>query len=133
MRIILNGKKAGLDPVRSAIRTARDSGPVEVRVTWEAGDVAQLVREAISDGCSRLIVGGRDGSVKETVDALLRHRVEARPELAILPLGTANDFATGCGIPSEPLEALRLARSGRVQAVDGVRANDEFFANVPSG
>lgn len=133
MRIILNGKKAGMDSVRSAIRMVREGDAVEVRVTWEAGDVERLVQEAVAEGRSRLVVGGGDGSVKEIADALLRCPEDQRPELAILPLGTANDFATGCGIPSDPLKALELARSGQVQAVDAVRANDEYFVNIASG
>jgi lipid kinase YegS len=133
MRVILNGKKAGLDSVRSAIAEARKQGPVDVRVTWEAGDVHRLVGEAVAEGCDRLVVGGGDGSVKETVDALLRLRADQRPELAILPLGTANDFATGCGIPAQPLEALTLARSGIARPIDAVRANDAYFVNVASG
>ena len=133
MRIILNGKKAGIATVRSAIYDARKRGPLEVRVTWEAGDVARLVDEAIADGCPRLVVGGGDGSVKEIVDALMRHDAKARPELAIMPLGTANDFATGCGIPSDSLQALELARKGNVSTIDAVRANDEYFINIASG
>ena len=133
MRIILNGKKAGLESVRSAINRVRDHGPVEVRVTWEAGDVARMTREAIADGCTRLVIGGGDGSVKEIAEALLRLKAADRPELAILPLGTANDFAAGCSIPLDPFEALTLARTGLVYRVDGVRANDEYFVNIASG
>ena len=43
IRVLLNGKKAGLEPVRSAIARARETGTVEVRVTWEGGDVDRLV------------------------------------------------------------------------------------------
>ena len=133
IRVILNGKKASLEPVRKAIYKARESGGVEVRVTWESGDVNRLVQEASAEGCRRLVAGGGDGTVNEVVDALLKLPADQRPELAILPLGTANDFATGCAIPAEPLAALNLARSGRVRAVDGVRANDYHFINVASG
>ena len=112
IRILLNGKKAGLGPVRSAIFKARESGVVEVRSTWEGSDVKRLVQEAIDEGCQRLVAGGGDGTVNEIADALLRLAADDRPELAILPLGTANDFATGCMIPSEPLAALTLAQSG---------------------
>lgn len=113
IRIILNGKKAGLEPVRAAIYSARENGNIEVRVTFEAGDVNRLVREACAEGCRRLVAGGGDGTVNEVVDAVLQLPVAERPELAILPLGTANDFATACSIPSDPLAALKLAQSGQ--------------------
>ena len=133
IRVILNGKKAGLEPVRRAIFSAREQGEVEVRVTWEGGDAARLVKEAVSEGCQRVVAGGGDGSVNEIVNALMQIDAMERPELALLPLGTANDFATACGIPAEPLEALWLAQSGDARRVDCARANDNYFMNVASG
>ena len=133
IRVILNGKKAGLEPVRSAIFSARERGRVEVRVTWEAGDVSRLVKEACAEGCTRLVAGGGDGTVNEVADALLQLPVAERPELAVLPLGTANDFATGCSIPAEPLAALELAQSAQSYAVDAVSANEYHFINMASG
>ena len=53
--------------------------------------------------------------------------------LAVLPLGTANDFARGCGIPLEPYDALRLATEGEPVHIDIPSANGEYFANVASG
>jgi lipid kinase YegS len=133
IRIILNGKKAALDSVRNAIYRVREDGPVEVRTTWEKGDVQRLVQEACTDGCQRLVAGGGDGTVKEVADALMRLQQEERPELAILPLGTANDFATACGIPDNPLSAINLAQTGKTSPVDCIQANDQYFINVASG
>ena len=95
IRIILNGKKAGVASVRSAISELRkEVSNVETRVTYEYGDVNRLVKEAERDGVKRLVIGGGDGSVNEVVDAMAKLPRGERPELAILPLGTANDFAT---------------------------------------
>ncbi len=133
IRVILNGKKAALEPVRSAIFSARENGNVEVRATWEAGDVQRLVREASAEGCRRLVAGSGDGTVNEVVDGILQLPAAERPELAILPLGTANDFATACSIPIEPLAALGLAQTGQSCAIDSVQANEFHFINVASG
>lgn len=133
LRLILNGKKAAIEPVRAAIYSARSNQSIEVRVTWESGDVYRLVREAHNEGCQRLVVGGGDGTVKEIVDALMQLLPNERPELAILPLGTANDFATACTIPSDPLSALALAQSGSASTIDCVQANNQYFINVASG
>ncbi|ADN74970.1 diacylglycerol kinase catalytic region [Ferrimonas balearica DSM 9799] len=133
MRLILNGKKAGLPEVRAAIIQARQSGPVEVRVTWEGGDVERLVREAVADGCSRLVAAGGDGTVNEVVNALMALPAGQRPELAILPLGTANDFARGCGLPESLSGALFLAQQGEAVPVDCGRANEHHFINMATG
>ena len=128
----MNGKKAGLESVRQAIFSAREHGNVEVRVTWEGGDAERLVNEAVKEGCTRLVAGGGDGSVNEVVNALMKIAADQRPELAILPLGTANDFATACGIPTEPYKALALAQSGTPRAVDCAMVNEHYFINVAS-
>ena len=129
--IILNGKKAGMASVRSAISVFRkEVEDVQVRVTYEYGDVERLMLEAIQSGTERLIIGGGDGSVNEAVDAMAKLPREKRPELAILPLGTANDFATACNIPLESLEALRFAVSGTATSIDIAKANDRHFVNI---
>ena len=131
IRIILNGKKASLPSVRSAISEIRKEGEtVEVRVTYEYGDIERFLHEALRDGIKRLVIGGGDGSVNEMVDALAKIRTLERPELAILPLGTANDFATACAIPLESYDALRLALFGTAIPVDIVQANERHFINV---
>jgi lipid kinase YegS len=134
IRLILNGKKAGLDDVRAAVTTLRREGvDVEVRVTWEYGDAERLVNEAADDGIPRLVAAGGDGTINEVVSGLAKLACDQRPELALLPLGTANDFATACAIPMPPTDALRLAANGRSHPVDIVRANERYFINVATG
>jgi len=131
MRLILNGKKAQLPEIRQAIETIRSEGTeLSVRVTFEHGDILRFLREAIEDNISRLIIGGGDGSLNEMVDALALVPLEQRPELAILPLGTANDFATACHIPLYPLEALELAIRGKSHPIDIVKSNERHFINI---
>jgi YegS/Rv2252/BmrU family lipid kinase len=134
VRLIINGKKAGRPDVRNAVQALRATGhAVDVRVTWEHGDGGRLVAEAARDGVPRVIAAGGDGSVNEIVNGLMALPVESRPEMGILPLGTANDFATACGCPLEPLAALRLAATGVAHPVDLGRCNEAYFANVASG
>ncbi len=130
IRLILNGKKAGLDSVREAVFSIRDKGyELQVRSTWEEGDVDRLVREAAEQGVTRIVAGGGDGTVNEVVSAILKHDLN-HIELSVLPLGTANDFATACEIPSEPFDALNLAVSGESYWVDAGSANEKFFMNI---
>jgi lipid kinase YegS len=133
-RLILNGKKADRPDVRAAVEAVRAAGhDLEVRVTWERGDAARFVAEAARDGVPRVIAGGGDGSVNEAANGLMAVAAPARPALGILPLGTANDFATACRVPVEAEAALRLAVTGEPRPVDLGRCNDTFFANVASG
>ncbi|MCW8344471.1 lipid kinase YegS [Vibrio sp. ZSDZ65] len=131
IRLLLNGKKAAQDDIRQAVTQLRAEGyGIEVRVTWEAGDINRLVTEAYEQGVQRIIAGGGDGTVNEVVDALLRNKA-ANIELAILPLGTANDFASACTIPTDnPYDALKLALTGKAFTVDAAQANQRHFINI---
>lgn len=139
-RLILNGKAAGDDALRAAVAHWRERGiTLEVRVTWEAGDAERHVSEAIAEGVDTLVAAGGDGTLSEVATALA-HREEtadALPTLALVPMGTANDFATAAGIPPEPADALGLAAAEPAVAIDLLRidAGDEvhWCANLASG
>lgn len=139
-RLILNGKSAGDDALRAAVQALRDRGvQLSVRVTWESGDAERYVAEAIADGVDTIIAGGGDGTLSE-VATTLAHRddaADALPTLGLVPLGTANDFATAAQIPAEPMAALELVHAQPAQPIDLLRidANDSthWCANLASG
>src|SRR5215468_3986974 len=103
VHLILNGKVAGDDSLRAAVvhQRAIDSS-IEVRVTSEKGDARRFVSEA--GEVDLLIAGGGDGTLNEVVHGLMDLSTAARPVFGVVPLGTANDFATGCAIPRDPEE-----------------------------
>jgi lipid kinase YegS len=112
----------------------REEGqPLEVRCTWEGGDAERFAQEAVGDGIDVLVAGGGDGTLHEVVNGLLKAAPAAEIAVGVLPLGTANDFARGCGIPLAPYDALRLAASGSSVPIDVAEANGVFFVNVASG
>lgn len=139
-RLILNGKSAGDDDLRGAVQTLRESGiALEVRVTWEDGDAERYVAEAIADGVDTVIAAGGDGTLSE-VAATLAHRdatADALPSLGLVPLGTANDFATAAGIPDGPLAALQLVCEVAAAPLDLLRIDADdgthWCANLASG
>ncbi len=133
--LILNGKGAGNEELRIAIGALRKEGEdLNVRVTWEYGDAARYVDEAIELGCETVIAGGGDGTINEVAGALAQYDGQRRPVLGIVPLGTANDFATACNIPLEPEQALQLAVKGRAVDIDLAKVNDQhFFINMATG
>ncbi|MDW3111539.1 lipid kinase YegS [Vibrio sp. 1727] len=131
IRAILNGKKAGNPELRDAIMKMREKGiDVPVRVTWESQDMPRLVKEAVDEGIERIVVAGGDGTVNEAASAIIQIDKEKRPELAIIPLGTANDFAAAIQVPNSIKASLSLAVEGQSALVDCVKANDRCFINV---
>jgi lipid kinase YegS len=131
VRLILNGKIAANDALKAAVSRQRKAGNrIEVRVTWEKGDARRFVSEA---GMADLVIAaGGDGTLNEVVHGLMDFSEGSRPILGIVPLGTANDFATGCGIPRDPAKALTLCMKGEPVPIDVGKANDHWFINAAS-
>ncbi|MFD1802455.1 lipid kinase YegS [Mixta tenebrionis] len=133
--VILNGKGVDNDALREAIYALRAEGyPIAVRVTWEAGDGERYLQEAVRLNAATVVAGGGDGTINELANALAHLPAASRPVLGILPLGTANDFASSAGIPEEPEAALRLAIFGKAVNIDLARVNGErYFINMATG
>jgi YegS/Rv2252/BmrU family lipid kinase len=54
--------------------------------------------------------------------------------MGVLPLGTANDFAHGCGLPVDDLnQCLEIACTREARPIDVGRVNGRSFINVVSG
>lgn len=123
-RLVVNGKAAGNDPLRDAVAAMRDAGvAISVRVTWEAGDAERYVAEAIADGVDTVVACGGDGTLSE-VATTLAHRDDTAddlPSLALVPLGTANDFAMAACIPEDVHAALAVAREVAARPIDLLR------------
>jgi lipid kinase YegS len=131
VRLILNGKAAGNDTLQAAVARQRAIGhTVEVRVTSEKGDARRFASE--TGDVDLLIAAGGDGTLNEVVHGLMDLPEAARSVLGMVPLGTANDFATGCGIPRDPEQALTLCLEGRAVPADVGKANEHWFLNAAS-
>lgn len=137
--LILNGKAAADEALRTTVNALRAQGMrVDVRVTWEHGDAARYVDEAVAIGVDAVVAGGGDGTLRDVAAALAMHdaAADALPALAVLSLGTANDFATAAGIPAEHEAAFALLRMPP-RAVDllSVDADGQqhWCANLASG
>ena len=133
--LILNGKSAGDDTLREAVTLLRNEGiELHVRVTWEKGDAARYVAEAVELGVATVIAGGGDGTINEVATALVNTAGDNVPALGIIPLGTANDFATSTGVPETLDKALQLAIVGKAVPIDIARVNDQTcFINMATG
>jgi lipid kinase YegS len=131
VQLILNGKVAGNETLQTAIARQRAvEHTIDVRVTSEKGDARRFVAE--TGEVDLLIVAGGDGTLNEVVQGLMDLSEAARPVLGVVSLGTANDFATGCGIPRDPEQALTLCLEGKEVPVDVGKANEHWFLNAAS-
>lgn len=129
--LILHGKQALNAEVRTAVEARRAQGwQLDVRVTWEAGDAQRLVNEALAAGYPTLIAGGGDGTLRDVAEAMALAKTQA--SLALLPLGTANDFARAAGVALEPQAALALLDE-LAQPIDLGEVDGQVFLNMATG
>ena len=89
------------------------------------GGLGELLAERRGAG-DRIILAGGDGTVHHALPDLVH---DGRP-VAVVPLGTANDFVRSLGLPLAAGEACRVAAHGRVRQVDLGTANDVLFCNA---
>jgi diacylglycerol kinase (ATP) len=86
-----------------------------------AEDLAEQARRAAADGVERLVVAGGDGTVHHAAQGL----AGTATALAVVPLGSGNDFAGTLGIPRKLELAVARALSGSVRRIDLVRVGDQ--------
>lgn len=141
MILVMHGKAAADERFRAAVETVRTLGHrVRVLVTWEGGDARLLAREVrcmVEAGEADTIVAvGGDGTLNDLVwGAMEKGPFPDAGSLAVLPAGTANDFARSIGFdPATPEETLlRIAEADPVPIDVGTCKTEEglrFFLNV---
>jgi YegS/Rv2252/BmrU family lipid kinase len=119
---------------RSGESTATLVDPLQalgVEVVLEAPSGIERLHATIRDlgpTVDRIVVAGGDGTLAAALPAL----IEVDKPLAVIPLGTANDFARNLGLPAERQAQLALAAEGMVRRVDLGSANGRPFLNAAS-
>ncbi|MGP9574788.1 MULTISPECIES: lipid kinase YegS [unclassified Halomonas] len=140
--LIINGKSAGNPALREAVEEQRQAGKlITVRATWEGGDAADIAEQSETMGITHVIACGGDGTVSEVMNGLMRLPHDRRPALGIVPLGSANDFATSVELPLEPGPALAAAMMlnaypidvVRVKAGAGDKSSTSYYMNMTTG
>ncbi|MCW2758628.1 MAG: ytlR [Nocardioidaceae bacterium] len=117
MLVIANGDAgtAEDEALDEALTVMRSHTDVQVSHTSNPGELDGVLHRA---GSRRIVVAGGDGSLHAVVAALHKRNELAHACVALIPLGTGNDFARANGIPLAPDEAALLAATGSPRRVD---------------
>jgi diacylglycerol kinase (ATP) len=86
--------------------------------------------EDINAGYSYILIAGGDGTVDMIVNYMKDKNIDI--PIAILPTGTANDFAKFIGMPTDIEEACEQILKSNIKKLDIGRINDKYFVNVAS-
>jgi len=133
--LILHRKSANEPYVKEAVKAVKKAGiKLRVLVPFNKAEKPRVVAEALEHGATRIIAGGGDGTINAVANALIgKGKKKPDATLGVFPLGTANDFARGCGLPTDDLnECLRIACTREGRPADVGVMNKRCFINVAS-
>ena len=112
----------------------RPNGPsdLEVMLTERPGHAVELA-ERHGGSCDTVVALGGDGIIHEVVNGLMRIPEDRRPCLAVVPLGSGNDFARTLGMPrNHPDRTLRAIARGARRQFDLGCVNGTYFMQTLS-
>lgn len=128
--LLLVAKAAG-GVEEEAIAGARSvlaaAAPTEVADTSDPDRLAAAL-EGLDDRLA--VVAGGDGALHVVLNALHERGLLDSTPLALLPLGTGNDFARTLGLPLDAEEAARRIVSGRPRALDLLVGSEGVVVNA---
>ena len=126
-------KKAGL-LWRNAERLLRKRGvSYQCRFTGTDGNACELARKAAEQGFRRIVAVGGDGTVHDVLNGIMNY-VDAEKQkgldicldeftLAVLPMGSGNDWIRSTGVPRGIRGAISLIEAESFVRQDVVRAS----------
>lgn len=133
IQLLANSEAGTAERLEEVLAPLREAGTVQV----ERPADAEAMYEAAADASRRgalVVAAGGDGTVGLVARALIEH---PGGTMAIVPLGTANDFARSLGLPQQPAEAARAVLTGQRRVVDAFLYSDgqhrQIGLNMASG
>ena len=137
IKLIVNpasGQETAIGHLPAINARLREAGDVDIVLTTGEGDGVEAGRRAALEGYDRVFVAGGDGTLNEVLNGLAQvDGALGAVVLAVVPLGTGNDFATAIGVPASPEDAVDALLGGTVAPVDVGRVNDRCFLNISAG
>ncbi|MEH6490946.1 lipid kinase [Halopseudomonas sp.] len=127
--LIINphSRNGQVDALDDAIEVLKASGiEVSVRESESEEYLASLIEQYDrEDGI--VVIGGGDGTISSALDALYR----CQRTVAVLPMGTANDFARSIGVPQDLPGAAKVIVEGKRRRISLGKIDDKhLFINV---
>lgn len=134
-RIIYNptsGREAFKKELVEVLRRFEEAGyETSAHATTGEGDATNAAKYAVNRKFDLIAAAGGDGTINEVLHGIAEQ--EYRPKLAIIPVGTTNDFARALGIPRDPLKAVDVILEHHIRKLDIGKVNNQYFMNIAGG
>ena len=115
------------------IKTAFEKRGYEITLyqTKAPNDGKREIMERAGD-YDLIVCAGGDGTLSETVSAMMELEESKRKPVGFIPTGSTNDTGKSFGLPKDILEAVNVAALGMDFPTDIGRMNDQHFTYVTS-
>jgi YegS/Rv2252/BmrU family lipid kinase len=111
-----------------------------VLFTGRKGHAKTIALEGINSGFRKIITIGGDGTLNEVVNGVFSNKVCLTKDipLALIPVGTGNDWGRMFGIPLDYEKAIRIIVEnklmlhdvGKVSSFEGSEKKERYFINI---
>jgi YegS/Rv2252/BmrU family lipid kinase len=108
--------------------------------TESRNHAAQLTREAITAGFRRILTIGGDGTINEVINGIFHQQEIPTTDftIAMIPVGTGNDWRRTIGIPVDYMEAIATIQQeeiftqdvGYIRYLDQGQPKGRYFINI---
>jgi len=110
-------------------------GDAEWAATEHPGQGTPLAQEAARQGFDIVAALGGDGTANEVINGLMRVPADRRPLMAVVPVGSGNDFASNVGVKMDADQAMQRVFAGDPRTIDLGEVTDQagrtrYFGNV---
>ena len=110
------------------------------KITEKKGHAINITLEAIEAGFRKIITVGGDGTLNEVVNGVFLNNSCPTKDitLALIPIGTGNDWGRMFGIPLDHKKAIRIIRdnkqmlhdAGLISFFNGTENQKRYFINI---
>lgn len=105
---------------------------VQELLSYGPDDPVRLAAEAAEKGFDAVVAVGGDGTLNQVINGVFQSKNAKLLGVGIVPFGTANDFATECHIPENPVDALQIIAKVQAVPLDVGKVTDRVFINIAS-
>ena len=133
VRFIYNpysGENVILHELDEVINIHQEEGYQIVPYRISKDKCASEALDIVNKDYAYILIAGGDGTVDTIVNAMMERNIKI--PIAILPVGTANDFGKFIDMPHDVKEACKRILSTKPTPVDIGKINDKYFINVAS-
>lgn len=139
VNVFAASKKAGSVWKRAAVMLEEKGIPYKARFTGGELNATALSRKSASEGYRRFIAVGGDGTIHDVLNGIAEY-VESAPgvsfsdfTLAVIPVGSGNDWTRSVGVPRDIEEAVGLIAEENMCRQDVVKVSVLDAADMESG